>query len=99
MMTTDSIYNQIDDLNGSDLTLVNENRHDIKDHLNYGHANGNAIINLEGSSTLLNKPVTLTWNNLNARTPTKLGCIERLKRKKNYEIQPEKALINKGKKN
>ena len=56
---SDGFKRQTDDSNESNPTLVNDN------HKNdYIKNCGESILNLKNNSTLLNKPVTITWNNI-----------------------------------
>jgi hypothetical protein len=61
---------------------VNDNRNGKN-----GDLIGSSIITMETSPmALLNKPVTITWNNIHVKSPEKISCIERIKRRKNYQL-------------
>jgi hypothetical protein len=89
---TDLFSRQIENLNESNLTLVNDNS--FKNELINNTVE--SILTLEQNSTLLYRPATITWNKITVRFPEKIGCLERIKRKKAYELETQKPLINRG---
>jgi hypothetical protein len=89
---TDLFIKESDDLNESNLTLVNENN--FKNEL--ANNSAGSILTLEHNSTFLNRPATISWNKITIRSPEKIGFIEKITRRKSYQFEIQKALINSG---